>query len=73
MARKKLDVPLTLPKGNFENSKISNNSKTALEFRILTSQISRAPWVLQIANKNFGVYCEIIPLEGAERFDRGRR
>ena len=34
-----------------------------LEFRILTSPISRAQGVLQIANKNFGVYREIIPLE----------
>jgi len=68
LARKKLDVPLTPQKGNFENY-----SRTVREFRILTSQISRALRVLQIGNKNFGVYREIIPLEGAEHFDRGRR
>ena len=62
LARKKLDVPLTPQKGNFENSKISNKSKTACEFRILTSQISRALGVLQIANKKFGICREIIPL-----------
>jgi len=72
LARKKLDVPLTPQRGNLENTKISNNSKTACEFRLLTSQISRALGVLQIANKKFGICRKIIPLEGAESFDRGR-
>jgi len=38
------------------------------EVRILTSQISRHPRVLQIENKKIGVYRKIILLEGAERF-----
>jgi len=42
------------------------------EFRIMTSQFSRPLGVLQKGNKKFGVKSEIIPLEGAKRFDRGR-
>jgi len=58
--------------GAFENGKIENNSKTARRFPILTLHISWPIGVLQIGNKKFGVYREIIPLEGAKRFDRGR-
>jgi len=32
LARKKLDVPLTPQKGNFENSKIENYSRAEREF-----------------------------------------
>jgi len=54
--------------GAFENGKIANNSRRAREFRILTLHISRPLGVLQIGNKKFGIYSEIIPLEDAKRF-----